>query len=107
MRMRRLFPEPKLTLALCCVLLFAGLLRSQTPQPPGRLSVTSEPPGATITIDNRQMNRPTPSTLALSPGQHSLSVRGKDIYCTASLNVQAGASKSANCTARGWDPPVK
>jgi hypothetical protein len=104
MRIRWLLREPEL--ALCCALLFAGLLRSQTPQPPGRLSVTSDPPGATITIDDQQMNRQTPFTFAISPGQHSVSVRGKDMYCAASLNVQSGAAKSVHCTARGWDPPV-
>lgn|SRR5208283_493474 len=105
MTMRRLLREPELV--LCCVVPFAGLLRSQTPQPPGRLIVTSDPPGATITIDNRQMNRPTPFTFAVSPGQHSVSVKGEGMYCAGSLNVQSGTAKPAHCTARGWDPPLR
>ncbi len=110
MKTQRLFPA--LELALCCLFLFPGLLRSQMPQRPGRLNVTSAPPGATVTIDNRQMSRPTPFTFVLSPGRHSVSVRGKDeagkeVYCAASLDVSSGTTKRVHCTARGWDPPVR
>jgi len=110
MKTQRLLPV--LELALCCLFLFPGLLRSQMPQKPGRLTVDSTPPGATVAIDNRQMSRPTPFTFVLSPGQHSVNVRGKDqagkdMSCTASLNIAAGAAQSVHCTARGWDPPVR
>jgi hypothetical protein len=101
-----------LELALCCLFLFPGPLRSQMPQRPGRLTVTSAAPGATVSIDNRQMSRQTPFTFVLSPGQHSVSVSGKDqagkdMYCTASMNMPAGAAKSIHCTVKGWDPPVQ
>src|ERR1035438_455368 len=48
MKTQRLLPV--LELALCCLFLFPGLLRSQMPQKPGRLTVTSEPPGATEVV---------------------------------------------------------
>ena len=110
MKTQRLLPV--LELALCCLFLFPGLLRSQMPQKPGRLTVTSEPPGATVNIDNRRMSRQTPFTFVLSPGRHSVSVRGKDqagkdMNCTASLDIAGGAAKSVHCTAKGWDPPVR
>jgi len=98
--------------ALCCLGLFPGLLVSQMPEKPGRLTVESTPAGATVTIDQQQMGRRTPYTFVVSPGQHSLSVRGKDeagkeIDCQASLYIGAGAARSVHCTARGWEPPVK
>jgi len=110
MKARRLLPVLKL--ALGCLLLFPALLQSQMPQRPGRLTVDSTPPGAAVTIDSQPMSRPTPFTFVLSPGQHSVSVSGKDqagreMRCTASLNIVAGSAKAVHCTAKGWDPPVK
>jgi hypothetical protein len=97
-------------LALFCPLVFPALLHPQ--MAPGRLQVSSEPPGAIVTIDNRQMPRPTDATYVVFPGNHTVSVTGKDqtgkaIKCTASLNISSGVTKSVNCTARGWDPPVR
>jgi hypothetical protein len=108
MKTQRRFPV--LVPGLCCLFLFPWLLLSQAA--PGRLRVTSEPPGATVTIDNRQMSKQTDSTFVVFPGNHTVSVKGKDqagkiMYCAASLYVGAGATKSVHCTARGWDPPLK
>jgi hypothetical protein len=92
-------------LALFYLLVFPALLHPQ--MAPGRLQVSSEPPGAIVTIDNRQMPRPTDATYVVFPGNHTVSVTGKAIKCTASLTISSGVTKSVNCTARGWDPPVR
>ena len=56
-------------------LLFPALLSSQRPPAPGRLSVTSTPPGAKITIDNHDMGKETDFTFVVSPGDHQVSVK--------------------------------
>jgi len=99
-----------LAAALGCLFLFPWLLRPQAA--PGRLQVTSEPPGATVTLDNKQMPRRTDSTFVVFPGNHMVAVTGKDktgqtMRCTASLNISSGVTKSVHCTAKGWDPPVR
>ena len=99
-------------LSVCALLFAPGLLRSQMPSRPGRLSIDSIPQGATVAIDKRQMQRTTPFTWVVPPGQHTVSVNGKDqagkeISCTASLYVSSGVTKSLRCTLKGWDPPLR
>jgi hypothetical protein len=108
MSMQRLFAI--VVLALGCLFLFPEMLRAQMPNRPGRLTVESTPAGATVTIDGQQMQRLTPFTFVIAPGEHRVSVRGKDeagkeMSCTTSLYVAAGSAKSIRCTARGWEQP--
>jgi hypothetical protein len=105
MTTHRLFPV--LMAALFCLVLFPGLVRSQMPQAPGRLYVTSTPAGASVAVDNRRMSRQTPFTFVVSPGNHTVKVNGDGLSCSASLNVPSSSTKSLHCTAKGWDPPVK
>jgi len=108
--MRRLFAI--VVLALGCLFLFPGMLRAQMPNRPGRLTVESTPPGATVTIDGQVMQRVTPFTFVISPGEHRVTVQGKDeagkeMSCTTSLNVESGSAKSLRCTAKGWEQPKR
>ncbi|MFY9728850.1 MAG: PEGA domain-containing protein [Bryobacteraceae bacterium] len=109
MKTQRLFPA--LGLALCCLFLSPGLLRSQMPQRPGKLYVTSAPPGGIVTIDDQQMRRTTPFTFVVSPGYHKVKVtgpEGKPMKCNpASPNVRSGFTVTVNCTAEGREPPAK
>jgi len=98
--MQRLFSVPKM--ALCGFLLFPESLPSQMPSPPGRLSVTSTPPGATITIDGKQMSRPAPSTFVVSPGSHNVTAEtpaGEFLTCNpGSPTVYSGSTVRVNRT---------
>ncbi len=103
MKTQPLFPG--LCLALCCLFLFPGLLRPQMPQAPGKLYITSTPPGGTVTIDNQQMRRLTPFTFVVSPGAHKVRVKGpagKPMKCDPeSPNVRSGYTVTVNCAAAG------
>ena len=44
---------------LCCLLLLPALVSSQRPPTPGRLSISSAPPGAPITIDDQATSKQT------------------------------------------------
>lgn len=99
MTKQRLFSVLKMPL---CVVLFAELLPSQMPSAPGRLSVASTPPGATVTIDGRQMSRPAPSTFTVSPGSHKVTAEtpaGEALTCNpGSPNVYSGSTVRVSCT---------
>jgi len=106
--MRKLFAI--VMLALGCLFLFPEMLRAQMPDRPGRLTVESTPPGAAVTIDGQQMQRATPFTFVLAPGQHTVLVRGrdeagKDMSCSTQLSVASGSEKVLRCTAKGWEQP--
>jgi hypothetical protein len=97
-----------LEMALCWVLLFPALLSSQRPQT-GRLSVTSTPPGAEITIDNQRTNQSTPFTFVVSPGEHRVAVTSETLRNCAKpvpVPVSPGSAVSIHCTSMGWDKPI-
>lgn len=100
---------PKLGIVFGCVFLLPALLSSQRPQSPGRLRITSTPPGAKITIDDQQMNQSTDFTFAVSPGDHYVAVIGADLSkCKKPIKatVSSGSITSVNCTVTGWDKPA-
>ena len=102
---QRIFPA--LAMTLCCVLLSPMPLLSQRPALAGKLTVTSTPPGARITIDNQVMGQSTPLTFVVSPGSHYVAVTGAVLTnCgTKQVTLLAGSAKSLNCVSKGWDNP--
>ncbi len=108
MKAQRLFAAVEIVLR--CLLLVPALLSWQRPQAPGKLSVRSNPTGATITIDNQSTGRLTPFTFVVSPGDHYVSVEGSSLQnCAKSeskkVSVLPGSLLSVNCTTNGWDEP--
>lgn len=94
---------------LCGILMFAPLLSPQRPRMPGRLSVTSDPLGAGITIDKQLMNQSTNYTFVVSPGNHAVTVVAAALpKCAKPVNVAVRSSIVAviHCTAAGWSAPT-
>ena len=102
---QRIFPALEMT--FYCVLLFPMPLLSQRPALAGKLTVTSTPPGARITIDNQIMGQATPFTFVVSPGDHRVAVKSADLTnCgTKRVSLVAGSAVSLNCGPKGWDNP--
>jgi hypothetical protein len=46
--------------------------RSALAQTPGEITLTSEPPGADVTVDGQPTGKRTPALLQLSPGEHRI-----------------------------------
>jgi hypothetical protein len=99
---QRIFPA--LAMTLCCVLLSPMPLLSQRPALAGKLTVTSTPPGARITIDNQIMGQATPFTFVVSPGDHNVAVRSAALTNCGKKKVSlpAGSAVSLDCTSAGW-----
>lgn len=107
MKAQRMLQAPEIV--LCSLLLIPALLSSQRPPAPGKLSVTSTPSGATITIDNQSTGKETDFTFVVSPGDHSVSVK-KDALpncVTKMVTVTSGSVVLINCTATGWGAPTR
>jgi hypothetical protein len=103
MRTRRTLAAPETILYF--LLLFPGFLSSQRPAAPGKLSVTSTPPGAKITIDKQPMGKETDFTFVVSPGDHYVSVRIPSMPKCANptkVSVSSGSAISINCSVTGW-----
>ena len=99
-----------LGIAVCCLLLFPVFLPSQRPPAPGKLSVTSTPPGAKITIDNQSMGKETDFTFVISPGDHYVSVRSANLPKCATptkVSVPSGSIMSIDCSVTGWGAPTQ
>ena len=102
------FPGLKMAFRLV-LLLLPPHISSQRPASPGKLSITSEPPGANITIDGQSQGTPTDSVFFVSPGDHSVAVTSASLpKCAApvKVNVRSGSLTSINCTAAGWGNPT-
>ncbi len=55
------------------------------------LALTSQPPGARIFLNGRELAQVTPATLRdLSPGDHSLELRSGDLYFRGQVTLRAG-----------------
>src|SRR5580658_1545267 len=98
---------PALETAVCCVLLFPLPLSSQRPELAGKLTLTSTPPGARITIDNQVMGQSTPFTFVVSPGEHNVTVTSAALTNCGKKRVSLppGSAISLNCASKGWDNP--
>jgi len=59
----------------------------------GTLSVDTNPPGAVVAVDGSERGQ-TPLSLSLTPGPHSLVVRGDGEPRTIPVNIVAGATSS-------------
>ena len=97
-----------LGMAFCCVFVLPALLSPQRPQLPGRLRITSTPPGAKITIDDQHMNQSIDFTFAVSPGDHYVAVISADLSKCAKpikATVSSASVTPVNCTVAGWDRP--
>jgi hypothetical protein len=80
-------------------------LRTQMPPAPGKLIVSSEPPGAMVTINGNSMSQPTNATFLVSPGNYTVAVSSPDgkLRCPGTIfAVSAGGVVSHTCTAAGW-----
>jgi PEGA domain len=107
MNARRMFPAPETVLYF--LLLFPGFLSSQRPAAPGKLSVTSTPPGAKITIDKQPMGKETDFSFVVSPGDHYVSARIPSMPKCANptkVAVPSGSAVSVNCSVTGWGAPT-
>ncbi len=94
---------------LCCVLMFVPPLSSQRPQMPGRLSITSDPPGAAITIDKQRMSQSTNYTFVVSPGSHAVMLAAAGLSKCATpvtVAVRSNIVTLIHCTAAGWSGPT-
>jgi serine/threonine protein kinase len=77
-------------------LLFAGqryFAGSKASSATGTLSVDTNPPGAVVVVDGTQRGQ-APVSLSLTPGTHSLVVRGDGEPRTIPVNIVAGATSS-------------
>jgi hypothetical protein len=70
----------------------------------GRLVISSEPPGATVTINGKQQNQLTNASFVVSAGKYTVSVANADgkLKCSDTLIVSVGQVVKRNCTATGW-----
>ncbi|MDR3703912.1 MAG: PEGA domain-containing protein [Candidatus Sulfopaludibacter sp.] len=76
---------------------------------PGRLSVTSDPPGAAITIDKQRVSQSTNFTFMVSPGSHAVTVIAAALPKCATPVIVAVRSNSVtlvHCAAAGWSGPT-
>jgi hypothetical protein len=76
-------------------------------QSPGlaRLIVTSTPPGAKITLNGNEVQRPTNATLVVGPGKYKIAVTGGpgNVNCgEKEVTVVAGKDVALSCTSSGW-----
>ena len=93
----------------CAALNGAPGLMSQSPGfNSGKLTINSEPAGAVITINGRNMGQ-TDNTYVVSPGNYQVSVAGGPgnlQNCSGnhakSVPVNAGNTATVTCTNSGW-----
>jgi hypothetical protein len=102
MRAKRMLRAIKLF--LCWAMLCPPVLPLQAPSL-GRLVIASDPPNATITINDKVMSQPTDSTFVVGPGTYSVAVKGGpgNLSCAAkNIAISAGQSVKVTCTKAGW-----
>lgn len=87
------------------LLLIPALLLPQMPPQPGRLTISSDPAGAIVTINGRQVSERTNASFVVSPGNYQVSVASQDgkLRCPEiTLTVGAGRTVARNCVANTW-----
>ena len=80
------------------------------PQPPGKLNIYSQPPGAVVTINNKQQSQHTNAAFVVTPGNYTVSVfdsgTGKQLTCavdgssappSSGVQVSSGETKIIRC----------
>lgn len=93
--------EITVVFALLCS---AGLSLQMPPQP-GRLVIRSEPSGAVIRIDAKEMPQRTDAVFVVSPGQYSVGVSSPDgrLNCgERSVTVSSGQTLTMVCKENSW-----
>jgi hypothetical protein len=71
---------------------------SAVPAAPSSVVVKSTPPGADINVDGKWMGN-TPSTIQLSPGEHTVAVEKEGLISWGrTMTVNAGGSVAINAT---------
>jgi PEGA domain len=96
--------KTSLKTVLVSILLCPASLRPQM-LPVGRLVISSEPPGATVTINGKPQRQPTNATFVVSSGDYKVSVAGPDgktMCAVTTVTVSQGQTVTRNCTASGW-----
>jgi PEGA domain len=71
----------------------------------GRLVINSDPQGAHILINDRQMQQTTDFTYVVGPGTYKVAVTGGsgNLNCAQkSVQVTSGNTATVTCTAKGW-----
>jgi hypothetical protein len=93
----------KTLLCLAILLWPAALLPQMRPQP-GKLVISSNPTGATISINGSVVSQHTNANFTVSPGNYAIVVTSPDgsFKCTGSRTVVSGQTVSVTCTAAGW-----
>jgi hypothetical protein len=90
---------------LLWTLLYPVALQPQMPPVPGKLLISSEPDGATITINGNKMSQLTNATFVVSPGDYTVAVSSPDrnLSCPGKVfHVASGGVVSHKCSAAGW-----
>lgn len=73
---------------------YVDLAPAAAPAAVGRLEITSDPPGARVTVDGFARGV-TPVTLSnVTPGTHAVSIFGEDSTVTRAVSVSAGSTAS-------------
>jgi hypothetical protein len=88
-------------------LLFATALWPQMPPQPGRLVILSEPAGAIVTINGKQVDQHTNATFLVSPGNYKVAVASSDgkLSCPEiTLSISSGQTVTSECIPTGWKP---
>ncbi len=97
--------ETSLKLLPISFLLSPALLLPQMPPQPGRLTISSNPAGAIVSINGRQVAQRTNATFVVSPGNYRVSVASQDwkLNCPEiTVTVEGGRTAARNCTANVW-----
>jgi PEGA domain len=96
--------------ALSCVVLSQPVLLPQAPSPPARLVVMSNPTGARIAVNGRNMDQLTDTTFVVPPGTYRIAVTGGsgNLNCLdRELRVTSGQEERLYCTVNGWAQPPR
>jgi PEGA domain len=96
----------KKKLQLTILLLLPAALQPQMPPQSGRLVISSQPTGAIVTINGKEMGQHTNATFVVSSGNYRVSVASADgsLHCTEIiLSVSGGQTVGRTCTAKGWE----
>jgi hypothetical protein len=84
------------SILVCCAFLFPAPSAVQMPAPLGRLHITSNPAGATISINNVKRKEVTPVLLAVVPNTYTVTI-GTCPNQPITVAVTSGETKEVAC----------